>query len=116
MSNSSRPAAIKPHFREHYKPFEGKIYLPRFSVKNGRKTPEALDYYRHLISRVDVTAFDYAGGGADARHARAADGSPHGADPSRRTGRGVVVGKEAPRPQAALPCRPSGIHSREGGT
>jgi type III restriction enzyme len=58
---AKRETKIKQEFLRHYRaPFEGKIYLPRFCVKNGRKTPEPLDYYRHLVSQVDVTQFDYA--------------------------------------------------------
>ena len=39
------------------KPFQGKIYLPRFCVKegNGKKAEHRpLDYFEHLVSRVDV--------------------------------------------------------------
>jgi type III restriction enzyme len=51
--------AIRKEFLAYYrKPFEGKIYLPRFCVKQGSRY-EALDYFRHLISRVDVEGFDY---------------------------------------------------------
>jgi type III restriction enzyme len=57
---AKRTTAIKRDFLRHYRaPFEGKIYLPRFCVKNGRKTPEPLDYYRHLVSQVDVAEFGY---------------------------------------------------------
>ncbi len=56
-----RAVAVREHFKQFYRPaFEGKIYLPVFCVKNGRGQPERLDYYRHLISRVDVDNFDYA--------------------------------------------------------
>jgi type III restriction enzyme len=55
-----RTATIKGEYARHYRtPFEGKVYLPRFCVKNGRKPPAPLDYYRHLISAVDVAQFDY---------------------------------------------------------
>lgn len=58
---AKREIRIKAEFLQHYRaPFEGKIYLPRFCVKNGRKSPERLDYYRHLVSQVDVEEFDYA--------------------------------------------------------
>jgi type III restriction enzyme len=42
-------------------PFEGKIYLPKFCVKVEAREDsyEPLDYYRHLVSRVDIEAFDY---------------------------------------------------------
>jgi len=54
-----RVAEWRTEFRDMYrKPFEGKIYLPRFCVKEGR-TFEPLDYYRHLVSRVDVDQFEY---------------------------------------------------------
>ncbi len=45
-------------FKSLYRPFEGKIYLPRFCVKKG-KDYEGLDYFRHLISQVDVEKFNY---------------------------------------------------------
>lgn len=69
---TTRTATINPLFQTHYKkPFEGKIYLPRFSVRaNG--TAEPLDYYRHLLSRVDVGEFGYAGVNWDLRDALAA--------------------------------------------
>jgi len=52
--------SIRKQFLAYYrKLFEGKIYLPRFCVKQ-RSRYEALDYFRHLISQVDVEAFDYA--------------------------------------------------------
>jgi type III restriction enzyme len=55
-----REASIRKEFLRHYrKPFEGKIYLPRFCVKQGTEY-EALDYFRHLVSQVDVARFEYA--------------------------------------------------------
>lgn len=55
-----REASIREEFRSLYqKPFEGKVYLPRFCIKHGGRY-QALDYFRHLISQVDVTKFDYA--------------------------------------------------------
>ena len=45
------------------RPFKGKIYLPRFCVKEGKgKNAEhrPLDYFEHLISRVDVGRFAYS--------------------------------------------------------
>jgi type III restriction enzyme len=52
-------AHIREEFLTYYKkPYAGKIYLPRFCVKDGGRY-EALDYFRHLISRVDVTKFEY---------------------------------------------------------
>ncbi len=54
-------SSIRREFLAYYrKPFEGKIYLPRFCVKRGTEY-EALDYFRHLVSQVDVARFDYAG-------------------------------------------------------
>ena len=55
-----REATIREEFRRYYREFEGKIYLPRFCVKHGDRY-EVLDYFRHLLSQVDVTRFDYAG-------------------------------------------------------
>lgn len=53
-------ASIRKEFLAYYrKPFQGKIYLPRFCVKRGSEY-EALDYFRHLVSQVDVARFDYA--------------------------------------------------------
>ncbi len=52
-----RKARIRSEYLIHYKkPFAGKIFLPRFCVKVG-DTYEALDYYRHLLAKVDVTKF-----------------------------------------------------------
>jgi type III restriction enzyme len=54
-----RTVRIRDEFLSYYrKPYEGKIYLPHFCVKTGKHC-EALDYFRHLISRVDVAAFRY---------------------------------------------------------
>jgi type III restriction enzyme len=55
-----RHAIIREEFRRYYKEFEGKIYLPRFCVKE-KNGYEALDYFRHLLSRVEVALFDYSG-------------------------------------------------------
>src|SRR3990170_4384287 len=55
-----REATIREEFRRYYREFEGKIYLPRFCVKHGDRY-EVLDYFRHLLSQVEVTRFDYAG-------------------------------------------------------
>ena len=35
------------------------VYLPKFAIKEGNEYA-ALDYYRHLVSNVDVLKFDYA--------------------------------------------------------
>lgn len=55
-----RHAIIREEFRRYYKEFKGKIYLPRFCVKE-KNGYDVLDYFRHLLSRVDVTLFDYSG-------------------------------------------------------
>lgn len=52
-------ARIRKEFRVLYRPFKGKVYLPRFCVREG-KANEALDYFRHLVSQVDTSGFDYA--------------------------------------------------------
>ena len=52
-------ARIRTKFKKQYlRPFAGRIFLPRFCVKDGADY-EPLDYFAHLISRVDVGAFDY---------------------------------------------------------
>jgi type III restriction enzyme len=51
-------AHIREEFSQYYRSFDGKIYLPRFAVKTGRQY-EALDYYQHLMSQVDVSQFSY---------------------------------------------------------
>lgn len=54
-----RTVHIRDEFLSLYKkPYAGKIYLPHFCVKTGARY-EALDYFRHLISRVDVEKFAY---------------------------------------------------------
>lgn len=54
-----RTARIQERFKKHYKkPFEGRIFIPRFCVRNSNEY-EALDYFRHLLGGVDVAAFDY---------------------------------------------------------
>lgn len=50
---------FRREFKSLYRPFDGKIYLPRFCVRNG-KGYEGLDYFGHLISQVDVEKFNYA--------------------------------------------------------
>lgn len=55
----AREAQMRDIYRRFYKKFEGKVYLPKFAVREG-KDYAALDYYRHLVSRVDVSKFDYA--------------------------------------------------------
>ena len=55
---TKQDARMREQFRRYYKKFDGKVYLPRFCVKDGKKF-EALDYHGHLISEVDVRRFDY---------------------------------------------------------
>lgn len=57
-----RDARLRPEFSNLYtRPFAGKIYLPRFCLKVNGDEYEPLDYYRHLVARVDVDRFDYQG-------------------------------------------------------
>jgi len=57
--DDERESVMRKEFRHYYQEFDGKVYLPRFCVKrNGAY--EVLDYFRHLISQVDVAKFDYA--------------------------------------------------------
>jgi len=58
-SAETREAQMRDRYRRFYKKFEGKVYLPRFAVKEGIDYA-VLDYYRHLVSKVDVSKFDYA--------------------------------------------------------
>lgn len=65
--SSAEDRAAKPHripirtifTRQYGKPFKGKIYLPRFCVKDDRGRVRPLDYFQDLISRVDVDGFEY---------------------------------------------------------
>ncbi len=53
---------MRPEFRNRYtRPFEGKVYLPRFCVKtdNGAASYRPLDYFEHLLRAVNVESFDY---------------------------------------------------------
>ena len=54
-----RESVMRKEFRGYYREFDGKVYLPRFCVKQGNDYV-ALDYFRHLISEIDVAKFDYA--------------------------------------------------------
>jgi type III restriction enzyme len=55
---------IRREFSKLYgKPFEGKVYLPRFCLKEGegkRATYRPLDYYRDLLAAVEVEKFGYS--------------------------------------------------------
>lgn len=58
-AKETREAQMRDRYRRFYKKFEGKVYLPKFAVKEGDDYA-VLDYYRHLVSKVDVAKFDYA--------------------------------------------------------
>jgi len=49
---------FRNEFKALYRPFDGKIYLPRFCVRYGAGY-EGLDYFQHLIGQVDVEKFHY---------------------------------------------------------
>jgi type III restriction enzyme len=57
-AKDKREAQMRDRFRGFYRKFEGKVYLPKFAVKEATSY-EPLDYHRHLISKVDVSVFDY---------------------------------------------------------
>ncbi|MFH1023524.1 MAG: DEAD/DEAH box helicase family protein [Planctomycetota bacterium] len=57
-ASAKRKVAMRRDVAEFYRPFEGKVYLPRFCVRSGREY-EPLDYYRHLASQVDIRGFRY---------------------------------------------------------
>jgi type III restriction enzyme len=57
--STRKTANIRPEFRKHYlRPFEGKIFLPRFCVRTATGY-EGLDYHRHLVARVDPATFKF---------------------------------------------------------
>ncbi len=58
-TTETRETQMREAYRGYYKKFDGKVYLPRFAVRE-EKDYSALDYYRHLISEVDVSTFRYA--------------------------------------------------------
>lgn len=53
-----REVRIRSEFSQMYQQFDGKIYLPHFCVKVGQSY-ERLDYFEHLLNRVDVDSFQY---------------------------------------------------------
>lgn len=55
-----RTSKFRSPYERIYRPFKGKVYLPRFCVKSSEGY-EGLDYFRHLVSTVDVDQFDYGG-------------------------------------------------------
>ena len=54
---------FRREFKTLYKPFDGRIYLPRFCLRTKNGDYEGLDYFRHLISQVDIEKFNYAKAG-----------------------------------------------------
>ena len=58
-TKDTREAQMRDRYRRFYKKFERKVYLPKFAVKESDDYA-VLDYYRHLVSKVDVAKFDYA--------------------------------------------------------
>lgn len=56
--DEKRKVAIRPEFLTFYgRQFEGRIFLPHFCVKENASYAR-LDYFRHLVSKVDVDKFD----------------------------------------------------------
>ena len=55
----NREIRIQDRFSRMYHQFEGKIYLPHFCLKTGKKY-EQLDYFEHLLTKVDADAFQYS--------------------------------------------------------
>jgi len=56
----TRTTRMREDFRSQYgKPFAGRIFLPRFCLRNGGDY-EPLDYFRHLFANVNIDTFDYA--------------------------------------------------------
>ena len=49
---------IRNELPQMVRQFDGKIYLPHFCVKEGSDY-QRLDYFEHLLAKVDVDAFDY---------------------------------------------------------
>ncbi|MEW6071953.1 MAG: DEAD/DEAH box helicase family protein [Planctomycetota bacterium] len=54
----SEARILRKYTRHYLRPFEGKIFLPRFCVKTVGGY-ERLDYFQHLVSRVAVEKFRY---------------------------------------------------------
>jgi len=58
-ASPTQTATMQEKFRQVYRqPFEGRIFLPRFCVRD-EQGDEELDYFRHLLSAVRVEGFDY---------------------------------------------------------
>lgn len=59
QAKAKRTVRIREQFLNLYRrEFAGKIYLPHFCVQSNGQY-ERLDYFRHLVSQVDVDAFPY---------------------------------------------------------
>ncbi len=56
--SATREIRVRSEFSQMYPQFEGKIYLPHFCVKTGRNY-EPLDYFEHLLTELNVDAFQY---------------------------------------------------------
>ncbi len=56
--NTVRVANVRPKFRQFYQEFDGRIYLPHFCVRT-EAGDERLDYYRHLLSRMDIRKYAF---------------------------------------------------------
>jgi type III restriction enzyme len=54
-----RVATVRPKFRQFYQEFDGRIFLPHFCVRT-EAGDERLDYYRHLLSKMDIRRYDFA--------------------------------------------------------
>jgi type III restriction enzyme len=59
VTKEMREARIREEYKRYYKKFEGRVYLPKFAIKEGNDYT-VLDYYRHLVSTVAVNRFNYA--------------------------------------------------------
>ncbi len=61
---TERVAKIRDKFKQHYKkPFEGRVFIPRFCVKSNGDV-EPLNYFKHLLAKADVGKFKYEDVGA----------------------------------------------------
>lgn len=56
-SNPDYKREIEPHYREKFKKFEGKIYLPVFAILSGKKWRE-VSYETDLLAKVDWSQID----------------------------------------------------------
>lgn len=58
-ATARRTTQLRAEFKRLYRQFKGKVYLPRFCVKV-EQGYEGLDYFRHLVSQVDVSKFGFS--------------------------------------------------------